>query len=414
MPATHAPTLPTSRWRSPDRSDPARPAARGAPGRVPQAQHQARVALTMAALFVAAAAVAAVAPHDLGTWLPLHLFLAGGVTAAISGATVLFTITWAAAPAPPARLLALQRACIGAGAGGVAGARLLSAPPALLALAGAAFAAGLVLLGATLVVTVRRGVERRYDVAVAWYVTGIAAGLAAAGLGVALGTGHAWGDLRTAHVALNLLGLVGLVIAGTQPTFAATAGRTRMAPAATPERHRVVLAWQAVSLAVLSIGAVRGVPAVTAAGLAAYGLGLVMVLTLLPRPGPRKVAWAGPRLAGLWAGLGWWTAACAAAAVEAVRGGTPLTGRWLLVLAVGGYGQILWASLAYLVPVLRGGGHERLSAAFATTRSWRGLAAVNVAGVGLLVGQGAVAQVAIGLWAADAALRATALRWRSA
>ncbi|HET9611478.1 MAG TPA: hypothetical protein VFP06_17830, partial [Acidimicrobiales bacterium] len=89
MPAIHAPSPPASRWRPSDRPVPPGPATRGA------------------------AAVAAVAPHDLGTWLPLHLFLAGGVTAAISGATVLFTVTWAAAPAPPGRLLAVQRACVG-------------------------------------------------------------------------------------------------------------------------------------------------------------------------------------------------------------------------------------------------------------------------------------------------------------
>ena len=44
-------------------------------------------------------------------------------------------------------------------------------------------------------------------------------------------------------------------------------------------------------------------------------------------------------------------------------------------LVLGGYVQILVASLAYLAPVLRGGGHVRLSAGFATTRSWLALTA---------------------------------------
>lgn len=414
MPAIHAPSPPASRWRPSDRPVPPGPATRGAAGRVREAQRQARAALALAALFVGAAAVAAVAPHDLGTWLPLHLFLAGGVTAAISGATVLFTVTWAAAPAPPGRLLAVQRACVGAGAGGLAVARLADAPAAALAVAGVTFAGGLALLGAVLVVTVRRGVERRYDVAVAWYVAAVAAGLAAAGFGVGLGTGHVWGDLRTAHVALNLLGLVGLVIAGTLPTFAATAGRTRLAPGATPARHGRALAWQVGSLAVVVAGALAGVDAATAAGLVAYGLGLVLVLALLPRPGLRRLAWAGPRLAGLWVGAGWWLAACGAGAAEAARGGVPLTGRWLVVLVVAGYGQILWASFAYLVPVLRGGGHERLSAGFATTRSWVGFGAVNAAGAGLLAGSAPVVQVAIAVWLLDAGVRGAALRRRAA
>lgn len=410
MPASHTPSPPASRWRPPDGPASGRPATRGAAGRVRAAQHQARAALALAALFAAAAAAAAVAPHDLGTWLPLHLFLAGGVTAAISGATVLFTVTWAAAPAPPGWLPALQRACVAAGAGGLAAVRLADAPPAVLAVAGVIFATGLGLLGTTLVTTVRRGVERRYDVAVAWYVAALAAGLVAATLGVGLGTGHVWGDARTAHVALNLLGLVGLVIGGTLPTFAATAGRTRLAPGATPARHGRLLAWQAGSLAVVAAAALAGADVVVAVGLAAYGLGIVLVLALLPRPGLRRVAWAGPRLAGLWAGAAWWVAACAAGAAEAARGGVPLTGRWLAVLVVAGYGQILWASLAYLVPVLRGGGHQRLSAGFATTRSWLGFGAVNVAGAGLLAGTTVVVQAALALWALDAALRAAALR----
>lgn len=58
--------------------------------------------------------------------------------------------------------------------------------------AGVAFVAGLVLLAALVVVTVRQGVERRFAVAVGAYVAG-------------------------------------LVVAGTLPFFAATAGRTRMA-----------------------------------------------------------------------------------------------------------------------------------------------------------------------------------------
>ena len=41
-------------------------------------------------------------------WGPLHAFLAGTVVLAISGASQMFTITWAAAPAPPAWLARLQ------------------------------------------------------------------------------------------------------------------------------------------------------------------------------------------------------------------------------------------------------------------------------------------------------------------
>src|SRR3546814_13009462 len=75
-------------------------------------------------------------------------------------------------------------------------------------------------------------------------------------------------------------------------------------------------------------------------------------LALLPRPTKRQLDWAGPRLLGLWAGGAWWSLAVAATAVEAGRDESILLGgRWLLVLVVAGYGQILWGSLAYVVPM---------------------------------------------------------------
>lgn len=74
------------------------------------------------------------------------------------------------------------------------------------------------------------------------------------------------------------------------------------------------------------------------------------------------------------------------------------------VLVVGGFAQILVASLAYPGPVLRGGGHQRLSAGFATTRPVPSLVLGHIAPVALLAG---AERVAIGLllaWAAVVAI----------
>jgi nitrite reductase (NO-forming) len=402
--------LPGSRWRqgdvpaSPERSE------RGSRPRVRLAQRQARRALGMAAVFVVAALVAGAVPQSSGRWLPLHLFLAGGIVLAISGSTVLFTVTWSAAPAPPARLLSFQRACVALGATGIAAARLSGASGAAFALAATLFVTGLVLLAFVLVRTVAAGVERRFDIAVTWYVAALAAGVVAAALGAAVGTGRGGGDLRDAHVALNLLGLVGLVIGGTLPSFSATASRSRMSPRATAGRHAATLVWQLVALTLTAAGLATGEPRAAAAGMAAYAFGLVALATLLPLPDRRKLQWAGPRLLGLWFGLGWWAAAVAAFAAGSLRGEPALTGNVLPVVVIAGYGQILWASYAYLVPMLRGGGHERLGQGFATTRSWPGLVALNAAGVALVAGAPPVAAVAVGACAVDAAVRAARLR----
>ena len=79
-----------------------------------------------------------------------------------------------------------------------------------------------------------RGVQRRFDTAARWYLAGLACGLAGAGLGIAMGTGiGSAADLRDAHVALNVLGLVGLVVGGTVPFFVATEARVKLSPRAT-------------------------------------------------------------------------------------------------------------------------------------------------------------------------------------
>ena len=84
-------------------------------------------------------------------------------------------------------------------------------------------------------------------------------------------------------------------------------------------------------------------------------------------------------------------------------------GRPLRALAIGGFAQILVASLAYLGPVLRGGGHERLAQGFRTTRSWVSLVAGNAAGVAALVGAEPVLLAALAVWAADLVARSIAL-----
>jgi hypothetical protein len=132
---------------------------------------------------------------------------------------------------------------------------------------------------------------------------------------------------------------------------------------------------------------------------------VLAVVSAMPRPTSRQLRWAGPRLLGLWAGVLWWAGALVALAVDLDGAGLPLSGRWVTVLVVAGYLQILWGSLAYLVPMLRGGGHERLGAGFATTRSWLGLAAANAAGVALALEAGPLATAALVTWGVDTAVR---------
>jgi nitrite reductase (NO-forming) len=340
---------------------------------------QTRRTLVVAVFFGLAAVVAAVAPHRTGAWLPLHLFLVGAVVLAISGATRLFAVTWSAGTPVSARLVAAQRGAVAAGAAGLAFGRELNLPPGLLVAAGLSVIAGLVLLAGMLVCEVRSGRVRRFDPALRFYLAALAAGVGGAGLGAVMVTGRT--AARDAHLVLNLLGLVGLVIAGTLPFFTATQARTKMSRRATARRLHTSLAWLGTSVVLTATAALVDWSGIMGAALLGYAAGLAHLATILPWPRRKQLTWAGPRLVQLGLGLTWWTAAVAVAGVRALTG-LPAFPEWLVVLVVvGGYAQILVASLAYLGPVLRGGGHERLSAGFSSTRSWLAPVALNAAAV---------------------------------
>lgn len=394
------PERPTSRWRSAPTAG-----GRGAADRVRLSHAQTRTTLRLALAFIAAAALAAAAGS--ARWLPLHLFLAGAVALAISGVSLMLTVTWSAAPAPPDRWVAAQRACIAVGAAGVAVGRQAELGDAAIAAAGVAYVAGLALLATVLLVTARRGVERRFDPAVAAYLTAIALGTVGVALGAWMAVGTPSATTRGAHVTLNVLGLVGLVVGGTLPFFAATVGRTKMASHASARRLVLSLCWQAATVLLAVVALSAGATALAGVGFGGYALGILAILESLPRPTRRQLQWAGPRLLALWAGGLWWAAAVVATAVDATAGRAVLGDRWLVVLVVAGYAQILWGSLAYLLPMLRGGGHERLAEGFASTRSWLGLGAVNAAGFSAATAQpSAVTAVAIAAWVLDSAWRA--------
>lgn len=377
----------------------------GAADRVPLAQASARRSIAVGGLFVVAAAVTALTGAGDGRWLPLHLFMAGALVAIIGGATTLFTVTWSAAPAPAARVMWTQRGLCAAGAVLVVSARVLEWGDVALWAGAVVFIAGLVLLASVLVVTVRRGVKRRFDTAVAWYEAALVAGVAAAAIGGRIGTGGATLGLRNAHVVLNLLGFVGLVIAGTLPSFLATVGRTKMSPRSTEPVLRGLLVAQVVGVAAAAIGFIVEIRWAAVASLGLYAVGLGVLATRLPWPTRRSLEWAGPRLLALWCGLAWWTIAVVMAGVDVARGELPLAGNWTLVLVVAAYGQILWGSLAYLLPVLQGPGHEALSRGFAAVRSRVGLVFVNVAGVAWAADQAPLARIATAVWLIDGAFR---------
>ncbi|MCZ7531503.1 MAG: hypothetical protein M5U31_14910 [Acidimicrobiia bacterium] len=378
--------------------------------RVRDVQRQARPTLLLATGFALVAALFAALPHDTGAWLPLHLFLVGSLLLAISGASQLFAVTWSAGDAPGGRAVMTQRVLLSAGAAGVAAGRELAWPDALTGVAATAVVAALALLGVILVRIVASGRNRRFDAPVGSYVIALVAGIVGCVMGAALAAGPRSTGFRAAHETVNLLGLIGIVIAATLPFFVATEARTKMSPRADQRAQRLLGALLGVAVFVAGAGLAADARVVAALGLGAYALGLVAIVGLLPHLRRKQFRWAGPRLVGLLAGVGWWMGAVVVGAVHALRGHETFSDAVLLALVVGGYVQILLSSLAYLGPVLRGGGHLALSSGFRLTRSWITLVAVNTAAVLLVAGFRTAGTVALCVAATDTAVRAVMLR----
>lgn len=377
--------------------------------RVVEVQRHARWALLAAGAFSFSAVVAALVPHDTGTWLPLHLFLVGGLLSAISGVTQMLSVTWSTAPAPTDAVAAVQLALVVAGTVALAVGRESELWP-LVAIGAALLAVGLVLLAGILMWVRRWSCTDRFHPAIDGYVVAIAWGL----IGVVVGALIAYGgELHTsrfieAHLSINVVGLVGVVILSTLPFFMATQLRMKPSPFATALRVRLVVASASVAVAAIVAGELADARWLVAFGFVVVAAVVVALVLMLPRPARKQFDFAGPRLVGLLAGTAWWIISAVVLAVDALDG--PIAHRdALLVLVVGAYGQILVASAAYLGPVVRAGGHQRLSAGFRVMKSWPGVAAANAAAGLLLFGLRQAAVVVIAAWALDTAVRAARL-----
>lgn len=377
--------------------------------RVAAVHRQARATLGIAAAFTAAAPVAALVPHDTGVWMPLHLFLIGGLLGAISGAAPMLAVTWSASAPPDRTLATVQRLLLATGtiaivAGREAGDDLVTG------LGGAGVVASLLLLAVILLRVRVTATVNRFHPAIDSYLLALLLGIAGSAGGVALATHHAdTARVEASHAVTNLLGLVGIVIAATVPWFVATQARTRMARRARSSVLRASTAWLAGATVVAGLGLLAERPVFAGSGLTAYACGVAALLVLVPRVGRQQLRWAGPRLVQLLAGLLWWVVTVGLLAASAYRGDA-LPVRVIEALVVGAYAQILVASFAYLAPVLRGGGHVRLGAGFAVTRSWPGLVLGNLAAVAALAGATTLLLVALVVWAGDITSRAVRLR----
>lgn len=377
------------------------------------AHHIAAAAFRLGAGFaVLAAAWALVVLMRGGTWWgPMHAFLAGTLLLAISGATQMFTITWAAAQPPEPGMAAAQRWAVALGVG-AALVGMTTETSWLVGLGAVLALGGVVLLAMSLVGAVRRSLLRRFDLSARFYLLALAAGVIGITLGGIMGSGLA-GDwhsrLRLVHSHLNLVGLVGLTVVGTLPTILPTFAHHR----AVSGREAMAGWWLAVA-AMAAIGAGVGVGEVlvgVGTVLAAVSLGLILggVLLRLGRRGMKGgLSYGQVALGSIWL-LAWALVDGSRLLIDRSLDQYPA---WNGAVVVSGLGQILLGSLAYLVPVLAGA-PPRLGRNLTrmTERPWIPLLLANLAGVLILTGPGSAAAVAAVLWVTDFVIRLIRLEW---
>lgn len=209
----------------------------------------------------------------------------------------------------------------------------------------------------------------RFAPTVRYYVTAAALLPVGVTVGAILAPDSAdpWHDrLVVAHVALNVLGWIGLTVIGTLLTLWPTMLRTRIAPGA--ERASAnALPVLTLGIVLATGGALVDLRSVTTAGLATYvaGLGLTArswANAARSRP-PASFATYSVAAGMLWLGgclvalvVGFATASSWSGMESRLSGVTPF-------LAAGFGAQVLLGALAYLAPVVLGGGGAAVAAA---------------------------------------------------
>ncbi|XVX19045.1 multicopper oxidase domain-containing protein [Actinomycetota bacterium] len=246
-----------------------------------------------------------------------------------------------------------------------------------LTIAGATLVVGAVVWhGWVLLRLLRTALPSRFGATVRYYVAA-AAFLALGGtLGAILGIGlddPTHGRVLVAHTMSNVLGWVGLTVAGTLQTLWPTMLRTRMDDGAVRCLRRS-LPWLAASALVVITGALLGHQIVSATGLLAYAAGWLAMCVPLARTARRKP----PHSVATWsaaAAMVWLLVGLVALAVLLLRQGTwsGVADRYGLVtasLVVGFALQLVLGVLTYLLPSVLGGGPAVVRAGAAELERW--------------------------------------------
>lgn len=296
-------------------------------------------------------------------WLLVHLLGLGGVGTAILVWSWHFAAALLRLPdAVMRRGQAPRLVLFNAGAVAVVVGVVSGAWPATLG-GGIAVAAAAGWHAVALLRRMRTALPSRFGLTVRYYVAagaslpvGVALGVVMARAGLA-DAGHE--RVVLAHAVVNLLGWVGLTVVGTLVTLWPTMLRTRIADGVERAARRMLPVLVA-GVVLAAGGALAGVLVLTALGALVYLAGLVGVA--FPHvEGVRRKAPVEFCTSSVLAGLAWLTTSLVLLAVGTATAtdwaqAVDRAGRLTVPVLVGFAAQVLAGALAYLVPVVLGGG----------------------------------------------------------
>ena len=294
-------------------------------------------------------------------WLMLHMLLLGALSHSVLVWSRFFTAALLRTRATDDRAQSVRLAMHNAGALTVIAGVLTSSWPVTL-LGATSVAAAAAWHGVALWRWWDGALPGRYGGTVRYYIVSSGFLPVGAGLGVWLATGLAdpWHTRALlAHVTVNVLGWVGLTVAGTVVTLWPTMLRTRIPEGAETAAARA-LPVLAGAVLVTAGGALAGAHVVVAVGLLTYVGGLAVIGRSLAGTLRHKQPVSFPAWSVL-AGLAWLVAGLLALVVGLLRASTwAEVGRslsWLTpYLAAGFAAQVLLGALSHLIPVALGGG----------------------------------------------------------
>ncbi|CAM3549578.1 multicopper oxidase domain-containing protein [Occultella aeris] len=323
-------------------------------------------------------------------WLLVHLLLLGAVTNAIGVWSSHFTDALLRHRPASRRWQMVRAVALNVGVAVTVTGVVAGIWPLVLAgaiVVGAAVAAH----GTALALRARRALSSRFAATIRYYVVASWLLPVGAGLGALMARGPAdeWqARLQVAHVAVNLLGFVGLTVLGTLMTLWPTMLRTRIDPDGEAASRRAL--WLlAGSVVLIGVGAVAGSRWLVLAGLVGHLVGIAWIGAPMARVTRTKAPTSMPTLSVL-AGMCWLVFGLVQLIVIVAR-----TPDWAelatavdavaVPFAAGFAAQVLIGAMTYLVPVVLGGGPAVLRVTMTAVErgaGWR----LAVANAGLVLG----------------------------